>query len=242
MVMVRMENGPLKLTPRGELDGGTMQATIEAHSRQEQLIGRIQTDIKQVDLNRVLSKFDIEHEAFGPIDAHIDLTGQGQSLATWLASANGDVSLTMASGQLHGLLIELVGLDVAESIAAAFAGKDARVPIRCLIADFIVSDGRLQTQMLVFDTTDTKIAGEGYIDLGEELVYLKLVPQAKDFSLFSAEAPMYLKGPLSNISAGPKVGEVLLSLAMPIQIGKPENVDCRALFDATQKQREPPRP
>ena len=236
-----MENGHLKLTQRGELDGGTMRATIEARSRQARLAGRIQTDIKQVDLNRVLSKFDLEREAFGRVDAHIDLTGQGQSLAPWLASSNGDVSLTMAGGQLHGLLIELVGLDVGQSIVAAFAGKEARVPIRCLVADFIVSDGRVQTQMLVFDTSDTKIIGEGFIDLGQELVDLKLVPKAKDFSLFSAEAPMYLRGPLTKLSAGPKIGEVLLSLAVPIKIGKPANVDCQALFEAAHEQREPPR-
>jgi uncharacterized protein involved in outer membrane biogenesis len=145
----------------------------------------------------------------------------------------------MAGGQLHGLFIELVGLDVGESIVAAFAGKDARVPIHCLLADFMVSDGRMQTQMLVFDTADTKILGEGFIDLGKELVYIKLIPEAKDFSLFSAEAPLYLKGPLSKISAGPKIGDVLLSLAMPIKPGKPANVDCQALFRATQKQREP---
>jgi uncharacterized protein involved in outer membrane biogenesis len=239
-ITVHLENGHLKLTPQGELDGGTMRATIAAHSRQKQLAGRIQTDIKQVDLNRVLSKFDIEREAFGQVDAHIDLTGQGQSLATWLASSNGDVALIMAGGQLHGLLIELVGLDVAESIAAAFAGKEARVPIRCLLADFIVTDGKMQTQMLVFDTSDTKIIGEGFIDLSKELVHLKLVPEAKDFSLFAAETPMYLKGPLTNLSVGPKIGEVLLSLAMPIKIGKPENVDCQALFKATHKQRKPP--
>jgi uncharacterized protein involved in outer membrane biogenesis len=239
-VAVHMENGHLKLTPSGELDGGTMRATIEARSRQAQLAGRIQTEVKQVDLNRVLSKFELEREAFGQVDGHIDLTGQGQSLATWLASANGDVSLTMAGGQLHGLLIELVGLDVGESIVAAFAGKEARVPIRCLLADFIVSDGRMQTQMLVFDTSDTKIISEGFIDLGQELVDIKLVPEAKDFSLFSAESPMYLRGPMTNLSAGPKIGEVLLSLAMPIKVGKPENVDCQALFEATHKQREPP--
>jgi uncharacterized protein involved in outer membrane biogenesis len=237
---VHLENGHLKFTPQGALDGGTMRAVIEAHSRQEeQLAGRIQVDITQVDLNSVLSKFDLEHEAFGRVEGHIDLTGTGQSLATWLATANGDVSLTMAGGQLHGLFIELVGLDVGESIVAAFAGKEARVPIHCLLADFMVSDGRMQTQMLVFDTADTKILGEGFIDLGEELVFIKLIPEAKDFSLFSAEAPLYLKGPLTKISAGPKIGDVLLSLAMPIKIGKPANVDCQALFKAAQKQREP---
>jgi uncharacterized protein involved in outer membrane biogenesis len=238
-VAVHMADGHLQLTPKGELEGGTIRATIEAHSRQEQVAGRIQTDIAQVDLNSVLSKFNLEREAFGRVSGHIDLTGTGQSLATWLAAANGDVSWTMAGGQLHGLLIELVGLDVGESIVAAFAGKEARVPIRCLLADFMVSDGRMQTQMLVFDTSDTKIIGEGFIDLGKELVYLKLVPEAKDFSLFSAEAPVYLKGPLTHLSAGPKIGDVLLSLAMPVKIGKPANVDCQALFDAAQKQQEP---
>jgi hypothetical protein len=241
-VTLHMDNGHLTLTPAGKLDGGTMRSTLEAHGQKKQLAGRIRTEIQRVDLNTVLSKFGLKREAFGKVDGHIDLTGQGQSLVTWLASSDGDVSLTMAGGQLHSLIIELVGLDVAETIAAAFAGKDSRVSIRCLLADFMVSDGRMQTQMLVVDTSDTKMLGEGFIDLGTEGLSLKLIPEAKDFSVFSAEAPLYLKGPLTDLSVSPKIGEVLLSLAAPIKIGEPGNVNCQELFQAARKQQERSQP
>ena len=49
------------------------------------------------------------------------LTGTGLSLAEFLASANGDVLLSMQEGQLGRVLTELVGLDVAETIQKALA-------------------------------------------------------------------------------------------------------------------------
>ena len=54
------------------------------------------------------------------LDGQIALTGTGLSLAE-LASANGDVLLSMQEGQLGRVLTELVGLDVAETIQKALA-------------------------------------------------------------------------------------------------------------------------
>jgi AsmA family protein len=177
----------------------------------------------------------------GKLDGQIDLTGTGRSLADFLASANGNVLLSMVEGQMGKVLIELVGLDVAETIEKAIA-KEKTYQLRCLVADFAVHNGTMETQMLLVDTTDTKVVGGGFIDLQEKKVGLKLEPKAKDFSLFSAQAPLYIVGPLAKLSAGPKLGEVLLSLTMPIKLGKPENADCPAVLKAAQQRYQTSRP
>jgi uncharacterized protein involved in outer membrane biogenesis len=177
----------------------------------------------------------------GKLDGQIDLTGTGRSLADFLASANGNVLLSMTEGQMGKVLIELVGLDVAETIEKAIANEKT-YQLRCLVADFAVHNGLMETQMLLVDTTDTKVVGGGFINLQEKKVGLKLEPKAKDFSLFSVQAPLYILGPLAKLSAGPKLGEMLLSLSMPIKLGTPENANCPAVLKAAQQRYQSSRP
>jgi uncharacterized protein involved in outer membrane biogenesis len=177
----------------------------------------------------------------GKLDGQIALTGTGLSLADFLASANGDVLLSMQEGQLGTVLTELVGLDVAETIQKAIA-QEKTYQLRCLVADFAVHNGRMETQMLLVDTTDTKVIGGGFIDMRANMVGLKLEPKAKDFSPFSLQTPLYITGPLSDISAGPKLGEMLLSLSMPIKLGTAEDADCQAVLKASQRRYQNSKP
>ena len=147
----------------------------------------------------------------------------------------------MKEGQLGRVLTELVGLDVAETIQKALA-REKTYQLRCLVADFAVQNGRMETQMLLVDTNDTKVIGGGFIDLQEKKLGLKLEPKAKDFSLFSAQAPLYITGPLAKPAAGPKLGEVLLSLSMPIKLGQPENADCQGVLEASQRRYQTSKP
>ena len=65
----------------------------------------------------------------GTLDGQIALTGTGLSLADFLASANGNVLLSMRQGQLGRVLTELVGLDVAETIQKALARENVPVAV-----------------------------------------------------------------------------------------------------------------
>ena len=177
----------------------------------------------------------------GKLDGQIDLTGTGRSLADFLATANGNVLLSMTEGQLGTVLVELVGLNLAEIIQKTLAHAKT-YQLRCLVADFAVHNGRMETQMLLVDTNDTKVIGGGFIDLHDKMLGLKLEPQDKDFRVFSAQTPLYIIGPLAKPAAGPKLGETLLSLSMPIKLGKAENADCQAVLEAAQQRYQTSKP
>jgi hypothetical protein len=53
---------------------------------------------------------------------------------------------------------------------------------------------------------------------------------------------LYIMGPLAKPAAGPKLGELLLSLSMPIKVGKPENADCHAVLQAAQQRYQTSKP
>jgi len=239
---LQIRDGELKLTPKFGLSGGTVDTRIDVVGRADPMKSAVETHIKGVDLSEVLREFVPTPAAFGELDGHIALSGTGSSLPAFLDSSNGDFSLSMAGGRLDSLLTELVGLDLGEAIVVALTDQKDTVHLRCLIADFIVTKGKMQTQALLVDTSDTKIEGEGFIDLGEEVLDLKLIPQAKDFSLFSAESPLYIKGTFSDMKASPKLGEVLLSLATPIKPGKQESANCQELVTFVRKQGQKPKP
>ena len=100
----------------------------------------------------------------GKLDGQIALTGTGLSLAEFLASANGDVLLSMQGGAI-GQGAHRIGRARCGRNHSEGARPPEDVPAACMVADFTVHNGRMETQVLLIDTTDTKVMGGGFIDL-----------------------------------------------------------------------------
>ena len=115
---------------------------------------------------------------------------------------DGNTFLAMAGGQISGMLVELAGLDVAESMGYLVRG-DKSIPVRCGLVDLHGQNGQMAVQTLVFDTADTVIYGEGKIDLRDEKVDIVVLPVPKDFSPLSLRSYIRAQGPFNNISVFP---------------------------------------
>src|SRR5690606_6421007 len=113
---------------------------------------------------------------FGAIGGRFELHGSGNSAHRFAASADGNVGLIAGGGQLSLLLVEFAGMDLAESLGLLI-GKDKPVNIRCGVADYKIRNGVMNTDAFVVDTEDTIFRGEGAIDLGRELMDMKIRPK-----------------------------------------------------------------
>jgi uncharacterized protein involved in outer membrane biogenesis len=167
-----------------------------------------------------------------------------------MATASGNTFLVMSGGEISGMLVELAGLDVAESLGFAVRG-DKSIPIRCGLVDLQGKDGRMAVQSMVFDTTDSIIYGEGNIDLRDEKADIVVLPVPKDFSPLSLRSYVRARGPLNNVSVFPdpiKTGTdslikkifnvltmLLLSPFQPRDLAQGKDVDCDALIANVQK-------
>jgi len=119
----------------------------------------------------------------------------------------------MDGGQINALIVEAIGLDVGEALALLASDTDEEqstmVPVECLVGQFAVTDGVMQTEALVLKTTDSTITGSGRIDLGEERLALELLAHPQDASALTASTPVRIEGTFKE----PKIDLVSEELA-----------------------------
>lgn len=241
-----LNQGVLRLTPvTVRIGDGTVNLFMTLDGTVQPARSDIDARINRVDLKRLLSKSPFAQESAGRLGGRIDLAATGNSVAEILGSATGDLFVVMSGGRMSHLLIELAGLDIAQSLGVAVSG-DKPIPIRCVIGDFKANDGVFKVKTMVLDTTDTKIVGEGQIDMGKEALNLRLVPYPKDFSPLSLRNPIAVQGTLGNpqamtdpigIGVEGTVKKVInavltpiVGLAPPIDEGVGEDSDCARLI------------
>jgi uncharacterized protein involved in outer membrane biogenesis len=184
---------------------GDIRAVINVNARTEPMQIDMDTAFRRLSLARlfdnVSEKLGTNNVAKGHIGGLAKLQGSGKSMREFLSSSNGTIGIGMDGGEFSNLLMELMGLDIGQSISL-FAGKDKAVNVNCVVADFAVKDGQMQSNALVIDTSDTNVQGSGTIDFKDERMAITLKPQPKDPSILSAKSDLHINGTLKNPSFG----------------------------------------
>jgi uncharacterized protein involved in outer membrane biogenesis len=236
---LRLRDAVLRLEPlEVGFAGGAVAGPVSLDARGDTIDARADVHVRGVDLEKIF--VDMKPANVGRINGTVDLRGQGNSIAEMLGTADGAVQLGMGSGRFSNLLLELAGLDVAETLKFLL-GKDQTVRLRCAYADLGFDDGRARARSLVFDTRDTVMFGEGTIDFGEEEIALELRPEPKDVSPLSLRGPLRVGGTFKDPTFRPEAKSLvaraaaaaaLYAIAPPaallalIETGPGEDVDC----------------
>lgn len=253
---VRLDRGELTVSPAKLTIGiGAIESDLTLDARGERILTRMQGRIDKVPFKRLLKGTPFEEQTDGTFFGRLNLTTDGNSVAEMAAHADGGATVLMERGRISNLMMELFGIDVAESLVKWF-GKDPSILVRCTIADFIVSDGVVKPQLFLMDTTDTNVLLEGQVDLGAEALDLRMTAQPKDFSPFSARTPINIEGtlkkprpypdpaPLAARGAASVALGALLSPAAALipwmDLGLAKDSECHALVEAATDKEEIP--
>lgn len=199
---VNLDNSLLKLDP---VKFGTAQGDITAYmsvnARQEPVVIKGDFNFQRLKLKPIFEKFaqsfNMKNVTDGVLGGTAKLEGTGKSLRQMLSNANGTVGMGMEGGQISNLVVELLGLDVAQSLGFLMSG-DKPTPIRCMIGDFNVKNGIMQVNRFVFDTKDSNIRGKGHINFRNEALDMTLQTEPKDATLVSLNSPIKVTGTLKE--------------------------------------------
>jgi len=199
---LKLVDGKLTVNP---LDfgaaGGKLASVVYVDARHEPLAFELNMQIQQLDLPRLTPKAKLMQDSIGRISGFVELQGQGDSIASALATSHGNIGAIMGEGQISNLLLEVAGLDIAEALALLIGG-DQKVAVRCAYADFNVVDGVATARSVAFDTTDTALLLRGDIDFKDETLDMKLLPRPKDKSPLALRTPIHIGGTLADPSIG----------------------------------------
>lgn len=129
----------------------------------------------------------------GVLGGSAKLQGRGRSVATMLASLDGSVQMWVRDGRISHLLLELSGIDLAESLGL-LVGGDKTLPVSCAVARFNLKNGLAQPEVAVIDTDDTTLLVTGQLSLAREELDLTVNARPKDMSLVALRSPVRLRG------------------------------------------------
>lgn len=241
-----LRNGYLKLDPlKLMLADGTLEGKVEVDAQKDVPPMQVDLTIRKLSLARFFANTRFANTTEGVFGGHVKLAGAGASLADVLAVSNGEITLIMNGGKISRLLIEAADIDIAQALPL-FLGKDKATHIRCGVVDFDVRNGQLDSKVLVLDTNDSLLIGNLGMDFKNERLDGRLDAKPKDSSIFSAQIPITIRGPLK----APKVGlegkrlggkalavGALAALLNPlaallpfVERGDARDADCRALI------------
>ncbi|WP_315386705.1 AsmA family protein [uncultured Stenotrophomonas sp.] len=216
---LKLDDGLLRLEPLNfGVAGGDIRSTIQMDARKPTISTQLKASIRKVQLGGLFPDAKLAEQASGGISGEIDLAGTGNSIAAMLGSSDGKVAVGMGRGHIGNLLMELAGLDVAESLKFLFTG-DRQIPLRCAWGDFGVQRGLMTSQQLAFDTTDTLVLGEGTIDLKQEKLDLLLRPRPKDISILALRSPLRIGGTFKDPSFRPDFKALGIRGAIALTLG-----------------------
>lgn len=214
---VVLRSGVLRLQDlRAQVAGGSVRGStqLEASSRPAQWAAAL--EFERIDLAQWLQGFRVRQGRrstpyiSGVLAGQLDFAGRGDSTALVLGSLQGRARLMVRDGTLSHLVVEMLGLDVAQALGVLARG-DRSLPLRCARLEVEAEAGRLSVRQAVMDTPDTTLRATGQLDLGSETLDLRAVARPKDFSPLSLRAPITVTGSLAaprlSVQAGPMAGK-----------------------------------
>ncbi|MCO8625929.1 AsmA family protein [Burkholderia multivorans] len=246
-----MTDGVLSLQPlKFGVAGGSIASDLHLDGRERPLKARATTRVRGLKLRQLLPTVKTMQSALGEVNGDAQLSATGNTPAALAASSNGEVKLLVTDGTLSRLLMEAAGLNVANVVYEKMYGN-RNVHINCAAADFVVTDGVLDSHAFALDTDDAVINIDGKVDMKNETMNLGIHPHTKGFRIFTLRSPLYVKGTFKNphvgvnatalaVRGGAMVGLGLINpFAALIPLIAPSNhkpLPCQQLIAAMQSQ------
>jgi len=249
-----VNDGRARVEPvRMNVAGGKAGGIIQVDAQEKPPAIEMDLEMRALDLARFFKGTRFAEDMGGTFGGKLQLKGNGDTVRSMLASSNGQMSVIMEGGKVSNLIIEVLGIDVAQALGFALT-KDEPVAVRCLVADIGIKDGLAKSNALVFDTTDSNITGDATANLKTEQFKVEMLAHPKDFSPLAARTPVGAQGtfadphvavdPTEAVARGAAavaLGVLLTPLAAIIPLldpGEGKDSPCNALLNGTEQKRE----
>ena len=167
------------------------------------------------DLGRLSRSAGIDEEAKGLIDLEARIEAEGRSPGEMAASLNGHFAGLMTEGFVSRGRTGLTFVQVLSGLLP-WVRQPEEVIIECLAIDLPISYGKGRFNVLVLDTDNMLVRGDGNVDLGTEKIDLLLRPRPKGDRTFSHNVNVQVRGALASPDFGVQTRETTMKLASSI--------------------------
>ncbi len=175
-------------------------------------------DFQRIPLGRLMAST----RAFagsGVIGGSARVDGTGNSMAAILGHGDGGLQLFMnQGGSVSALLVDLAGLQVGDAALSAL-GIPSQTQIQCIVSDFALQDGVVDTKAFLVASKEANILGGGTINLETEKLDLAMKTEATHFQVGSLSTPIDFGGTMKHPSVLPAAGPLALKAGAAVGLG-----------------------
>lgn len=216
---VVLEDAILKLQPLDfGVAGGTLKSTITLNGKSDVIDAALKAEARGLQLSQLFPGVESMDAALGSVHGDADLTGRGNSVSALMDHASGDLRAVVSKGTVSHFLLEAAGLNVANMVLVKLFG-DEQVMLQCLVADFSIDDGLMQTQAFVLETDDAVVTVDGQINLASEDLHLDVHPENKSLRIFTLRSPLYVRGTFKDPDVGVEKGPIAARAGAAVALG-----------------------
>ena len=193
-----LDDGILNVKPIDlGLAGGHATGALTLDAKRAPPSSHLALDFRGMRLDRLLPTLASKGVSSGSVNANLQLSGRGDSLAAILGSASGSMSLQMLGGRISNLLDAKLGRDFGKVLRLIISGDHAIV-VHCAVIAFDFENGLGKSRALLFDTEQTRVDGNGTLNLRDETLDLLLDPTQKKPGAFSLHSAIRVQGALRH--------------------------------------------
>jgi len=223
---VALVDGRLSVAPLTALiGGGRLEVRLDLKPQGKAAQMATVVTVKQLDAGAMLRELKKSEMLEGRLDARVDVTGSGGSVAGLMAGLNGMTYVTMGEGKINNKYLGLLGSDIASSILGMvnpFKKESPSTAVTCMVCGFKIKSGMAETTAFVLNTESMSVVGDGTINLRTEGLDLSMKPIPKEgvgtgitgkFSIDLGELtrPFKLAGTLAHPSLGIDVKQTAIT-------------------------------
>ncbi|CAA9215877.1 MAG: hypothetical protein AVDCRST_MAG08-358, partial [uncultured Acetobacteraceae bacterium] len=202
LVAVAVEDGRARLDPFiATLPGGQAMVRGSADATVDPPALQVSAQTSGFDLAPMLAALRAPPRVAGRIDLDADLRGVGRDLRAVAAGLSGHLGLALVDGTLDAALLQGLPPELRRVVLPRGAGAGGAIPFPCGALRVQFEEGAARLRALLAETGIGRVGGEGVMNLRDETLALRLLPDLRVGGL-ALRAPVNVAGTL----AAPRVG------------------------------------
>ena len=196
-VDLSLKDGRLRLTPLlTKIAGSPLEASVDLDGAAATPTLALDLKALKFDVGRMLQETGTTDLLEGSGDIAVTLKGKGASVAAIMASLDGSTSVLMGEGRMRTQAFDTFVGGLSAVMGSLFSKQSEWTVLNCVANRFEIKKGIATSQVMLFDTEYSTVAGEGDVNLGQETLALTVTPQSKS--------------PTLNLSVPVKIGGTFL--------------------------------
>ena len=193
-----LEHGILHVKPIDlGLAGGHAIGAITLDAKREPPSSQMAIDFSGMRLQQLLPTLASTGVSSGSVSANVQLGGRGNSIAAIVGSATGSMSLKVVGARISNLLDAKLGQNFGKILRLTIGG-DRAIVVHCAAIAFDFNNGLGKSRAILFDTEQTRIDGNGTMNLRDETLDVLLDPTQKNQGFFSLYSAIRMQGALKH--------------------------------------------